>query len=128
MITDEKVKKMLNRLDIPEVDELVNDYPEAEREDKTDLDIFVEAIEQVYDLFTSSDTIQLADLASAKSILGKTKYGKEVSMLTSNSGKLIPEFTKKDIEYAKTCFNEFKRLERLYNKLFIYRKRGSAND
>jgi len=123
MITDEKVKKMLNRLDIPEVNELVNDYSESKREDKTDLDIFVEAIEQVYDLFTSEDTIQSNDLASAKSILRKTKYGKEVPMLTSNNGKRIPEFTQKDIEYAKTCFNEFKRLERLYNKLFIYRKK-----
>lgn len=123
MITDEKVKKMLNRLAIPEVDELVNDYPESERGDKTDLDIFVEAIEYVYDLFTSENTIQSNDLASAKSILGRTKYGKEVSMFTSNNGKFIPEFTQKDIEYAKTCFNEFKRLERLYNKLFIYRRK-----
>lgn len=111
-IQDEKVSKLLERLDFPEITESIFSFPDLEKDGRTDMEIFIEEVKYFYEMF-SEDTVFKDDLDDAKEILYKTKYGKQIPL---NPNSLKPLYSENRILQAKNCLNEFKRLQRLYKK------------
>ena len=113
-IIDEKVRKMIDKLDMPELTESIYTWDENERDGRTDLELLKHEVEHFYELYLSDGTIFYEDLVESKQILRETKYGKVIPCWKDT---LKPIYSENRILQVKNTVNEFNRLKRLYEKL-----------
>lgn len=105
--TDSKALKELDRVGSAELDEDISTYPENEREGRSDLQMLADEVSYIISLYNENDTCHNEDLAMARSILRRTKYGKQIPLRKDN---LKPIYRESDILGAKWTVNEYNRL------------------
>ena len=112
-LTDSEAIKALKKVNILELEENVEGYPEDEREGQTDWEIIAYEAGYMLDMF-SEDTVLRDDLIEARQILSKTKYGK---VLPLDIKTLKPIYNQCQIMNAKHTVNEYNRLVRFVKRL-----------
>ena len=113
-ITDPVVKKLMKRANSEDLDERVYSFPEDERGDQTDMDIFIDELEYLVDLYDSDGTIYSEDLETAGEIMKATDNGKSMPLYPDS---LLPRYRKWEVDNAKSTINEYRRLKRLLKEV-----------
>lgn len=113
-LTDTNALNELKKARSSELDEAINSYPEDERDGRTDLQMLADELSYILSNFEESGHVLCDDLAHAKEVLYKTKYGKVIPLWQST---LTPVYSKSDIEIAKSTINEYKRLQSCMKRL-----------
>ena len=111
-LTDTAAIKALKKVHILELEEMISDYPENERDGRSDWDMVANEAGWLLDSYNSQDTARHDDLEEARDILSKTRYGK-VTYLTF-SGKPYSDY---EVQNAKDRVNEYNRLARFVARL-----------
>ena len=105
--TDEKAIAILKRVGICELDEAIDDYPEQERDGRSDMQMLADETSLILSLF-SEDTSHRDDLEWAKEIINKSR----------RKGAAFSGFVKvSDLQTAKNVLNEHRRLVNLESRL-----------
>ena len=112
--TDKTAEKIFKSIKCYEVKESIADYPEDERDGKSDLDIIREEVEYFIYMFEEVDGPFKESLASAREILRRTKNGK-VEPIYLPSFK--PVYQPDEIEQAKRCIRDYRQLKRILTKI-----------
>ena len=130
-ITDKEVAKIVRYINMAELTESLDTFPEEERNGKRDDEILVEEINWFLEWgYLSEGTVYYDDLERSREIIKKTKGGREIPCKVSEFWKLTPYYSESDIERAKHTISEFKRLSRgsvkAINLMLERKKRGGA--
>ena len=113
-ITDPKVKKLMKRANSIDLDERVYSFPEEERDGLTDMDIFIDELAYLVDLYDSDGTIFSEDLETAREIMKATDNGKSMPLYPDS---LLPRYCKYEVDNARDTINEYRRLTRLLKEV-----------
>lgn len=115
-ITDKAILNELKKVRSDELEERIAEYPEDERDDKSDIEIFCDEVYDLLDLYIQPDTMHNADLCWARKVMKETKRGKVMPLDMRN---LRPKYTKFDVDMASKITNEVKRLKACTRRLGI---------
>ena len=113
-ITDQEVIKIMKRARLYEVEESVYTYPENERDGRSDMQVLADEASYYLSLYEEDGTAHSDDLAWAKEVLSRTRYGKVMPLYMPS---MTPVYRPSDIQNAKDCVNEYNRLKRLVKRL-----------
>ena len=113
-ITDSKVKGILKKLRSYELEDRLSDYPEEERDGRSDMSMLRDELDWYIDNLEDDGCSSHEELELAREILNKTKYGKVIPL---NRYTLKPVWKPSDIQEAKNTINEYNRLKRLQKRL-----------
>ena len=113
-ITDPEVKRLLKRANSVDLDERVYSFPEEERGIQTDMDIFIDELAYLIDLYDSDGTIFSEDLETARGIMKATDNGKVMPLYPDS---LLPRYRKYEVDNARDTINEYRRLKRLLKEV-----------
>ena len=111
-LTDQEAIKALKKANILELEEMVTDYPESDRDGRTDWDLIANEAGWLLDMFNSGDTAHSEDLKEAKEIVYRFRTGR---MIYWQDGR--PMWDEIDHERAKRTIREYNRLARFVSKL-----------
>lgn len=111
-LNDQDAIKALKRVRVYELEGMISDYPESERDGRSDWEMIANEAGWLLDSYNSQDTVRHDDIEEARDILSKTRYGK-VTYLTF-SGKPYSDY---DVQNAKDRVNEYNRLVRFVGML-----------
>ena len=112
-LTDTAAIKALKKVRIYELEEMIDNYPENERNGRTDWDMVANEAGWLLDSYNSQDTVRHDDIEEAREILSKTRYG-TVPAFSYYSGKPYKDY---EIQSAKDRVNEYNRLTRFVARL-----------
>lgn len=107
-ITDKEALREIRIVKCTELEESIDEYPEAERDGRSDMQFLADEVSYFLNLYTEGGTAHSDDLEWCKEVLRKTKNGKVMPLW---SGTLKPMYRKSDIQNARDCINEYKRLQ-----------------
>lgn len=113
-LTDANVKKILKKVRSYELEERISDYPENERDGRSDMEMLKNELDWYIDNLEEDGCLSHEALEEAREILRKTQYGKTIPL---NRYTLKPAWKASDIQEAKDFVNEYSRLKRLQQKL-----------
>lgn len=113
-ITDNEVLKELKKVRCAYLQEDIDNYPDDERDDRSDMQFFADEVSYILSNYMEEGNSLHEDLELSKSILNRTKYGKIVPL---DSASLKPIFRPHQIQTSKDMVNEFNRLKNLYKRL-----------
>jgi hypothetical protein len=113
-LTDQEAIKALKKVRIWDLEQMVEDYPEYERDGRSDWDMIANEAGWLLDAFNEDENANHEALLEAREILRETHNGKTMPIL-------VPSFKPKYKEYqvrdAKEFVNMYNRLVRFVNKL-----------
>ena len=112
--TDKEALQELNRARSPELWDYIEEYPEEERDNKTDLQVLYEECDYIVSCFEEDGHIFCEDLEASKEILKETKNGKVTPYYINT---LQPKYRPHQIEQARNTINEYRRLKALLKRL-----------
>lgn len=115
-ITDKKALKILKRASSSLLDEFVEEYPEKERDGRSDLEFIADEISYHISCYNEDGHVWKDDLEEAREKLRETKNGKFIP-LDAKTMKPKHGYWPSDIDIAKSTVNEYKRLVRLLKEL-----------
>ena len=115
-ITSEEVKKIIRKVRSYELEEDIENYPEDEREGRSDIQFLADEVSYIVSLYHEDGTCHSDDLADAKALLAETCYGKRIP-IDIRTGRPLHGYWPHDIESAKSVVNEYRRLVRLKERL-----------
>lgn len=115
-ITDKKALRILKRAASYELDEQIENYPDKERDGRTDLEFIADEISYQVSCYNEDGHVWKDDLEEAREKLRETKNGK-IQILDSRTLKPKYGYWPSDIENAKSIVNEYKRLRSLLKEL-----------
>lgn len=113
-ITDNEVKKELKRVRCCTLEEMVDTYPDDERDGRSDIQILADECSYMLSCFSEDGHVFCDDIKWAKEVLRETKNGKVIPLWKES---LTPVYTKSDIANARYSINEYKRLQNLMKRL-----------
>lgn len=113
-ITDEQVLKELKRVRSFELDESVENYPDDERDGRTDEQVVADELSYILSNFNEDGHVLCEALTEARHILRETKNGKVIPLWQST---LKPVYSKSRIESCRDCINEYNRLRNFMKRL-----------
>lgn len=115
-IKDKQVLKWLKSIGCLELDERIADYPEDEREGRSDIQFFADELSYALDNYNEDGHCWHEDLEQSRELLRKTKNGKCIPL---DPKTLRPKYGYRpsDIESAKNTVNEYRRMVYRYNQL-----------
>lgn len=113
-ITDKKVLTELKRVRCWELWESVSEYPEDERDGRTDMQFLADEVSYILSCYDEGGNVFCDDLEWAKEVLKETKNGKVIPMWQES---LIPKYSRRDIEMARNSINDYKRLKNCMKRL-----------
>ncbi len=116
-ITDQNTKRILKKLRSYELEDRISDYPEEERDGRSDMEMLESELDWYIDNLEDDGCSSHEALEEAKEILRKSRHGKEIPP-NIYTGK--PMWRENDIQEAKNIVNEYNRLKRLQKKLRTY--------
>ena len=119
-LTDPEAIKALKKVRICELDDMIADYPDDERDGRSDWDMIANEAGWLLELFLEGETSHSDDLQDARKLLSRTRYGKSIPL---DPRTLKPKIKPYQIQQAKYTVNEYNRLVRFVAKL---RKMGLA--
>lgn len=111
-IKDKEVLKMIEKVRSYQLEEDIYNYPENERDGRTDVEFFADEVSYIVGLY-NEQSATAEDYERAKEILSKTKYGKQNVYISGYGFR----YRQSEIDEAKKSVNEYKRLCRLLSKL-----------
>ena len=114
--TDKEAVKELNRARSFELHCRIEDYPEYEREGRSDFQILADELSWLLDNFNEDGHCLHDDLEDAREILRETKNGKVIPLWKDS---LKPMYSSSRIKGCRDIVNE-------YNRLVSLRKRVHA--
>ena len=113
-ITDKVALAELKKVKSNELYETVNDYPDDERDGRSDLEFLADEVSYQISCFNEEGHDWKEDLDEAKEILKETKNGKVQVMLLPS---LQPKYKAYQIDRAKAIVSEYKRLTNCLKRL-----------
>lgn len=113
-ITDKEALRQLKIVKCGELEEMLDTYPENERDGRSDLQMVADEAGYLYSLFAEEGTGHWDALEDARQIMRETENGKATLLDVKT---LRPIYQKHDIEYARKLINEHRRLARLINRM-----------
>ena len=113
-LTDAEAINALRKVRCYDLEERLSDYPEEERDGRTDWDMIANEAGWLLDSFHDDSCANYEALKEAKQVLRETNYGKVYSGLLTSVELTTWRFKVKD---AKDFVNMVNRLERFVNKL-----------
>lgn len=116
-ITDKKAKAILDRIAMEELFESIEDYPEDERDGRSDMEFITDEISYFVSNFNESGHVYEEDLQEARRILRETKQGKVIPLIVVNNVPVRPRYTAFDIQRSKDTVAQYNRLRRALTSL-----------
>ena len=115
-IKDKQVLKWLKSIGCLELDERIADYPEDERDGRSDVQFFADELGDALDNYNEDGHCGNEDLEQSRELLRKTKNGKCIPL---DPKTLRPKYGYRpsDIESAKNTVNEYRRMVYRYDQL-----------
>lgn len=114
-LTDKEAIKALNKVRCEELWEMVDSYPEDERDGRTDWEMIANEAGWLLDSYNSyGETAHAEDLEEARELLKRTEYGKVMPL---RKDTLTPIYKPYEVDGAKNLVNEYNRLTRFVTKL-----------
>ena len=113
-ITDKEVLKELKRVRSGELEDSVFDYPENERDGRSDMQVLTDELSWILSNFKEDGHVLCEDLEEAREILRETKNGKVIPLWEST---LKPIYSKSRIQTCRDTINEYNRLQNLMKRL-----------
>ena len=115
-IKDKEVLKLLNRVNCYDLRNGIELFPEEERDGKSDMEIFLEELDYLLELFEEDSTLR-DDLIEARDFIKKTKNGKVILL----NGDLSPVYTPSGFDLvlkrSRDIVNEYNRVMKLAKEL-----------
>ena len=115
-ITDKEVKRQLNIVNMPELEESVYSYPEDERGGRSDMQILADECSYFVSMYSEGGTVYSDDYENALEYIRETKRGTRFTVDPNNTVKSLAR-AKNKYEQAKAIVNEYKRLCNLKKRL-----------
>lgn len=113
-ITDSEVLKELKRVRSWELQEDIAEYPENERDGRSDMKFLADECSYILSKFQEDGYSLCEDLQEAREILRETKNGKVIPLWKST---LKPVYDKHRIQQCRDTINEYNRLKSLMKRL-----------
>lgn len=113
-ITDKDVLKELKRVNSFDLDEDMKSYPEDERDGRSDMQMLADEVSYILSCYYEGGHVHCESLEESKRIIRETKNGKQIPLWTST---LKPVYKPSDIQIARDCINEHRRLQNLMKRL-----------
>lgn len=113
-LTDQEAIKALKKVRIYELEEMIDNYPEDERDGRTDWDMIANEAGWLLSYFNESEHAYNDALNDARECIRRTKGGKVMPL---NIYTLKPAYKDFEVRDAKDLINEYNRLTRFVNKL-----------
>lgn len=115
-IKDKQVLKWLKSIGCLELDERIADYPEDERDGRSDIQFFADELSYALDNYNEDGHCWHEDLEQSRELLRKTKNGKCIPL---DPKTLKPKYGYRpsDIASAKNTVNEYRRMVYRYDQL-----------
>ena len=113
-ITDKEVLKELNRTRSGELWCRIEDYPDEERDGRSDYQILADELSWLLDNFQEAGFCLCEDLEEAREILRETKNGKVIPLWQSS---LKPMYSPSRIQSCRDIINEYNRLKNLSKRV-----------
>ena len=115
-ITDQNVKKWLKAIACEELYEMVDNYPDDEREDRSDVQFFADELSYCISNYNEDGHCWHDDLEESRRILRETKNGKVIP-LDPRTLKPKRGYWPSDIACCKSTVNEYRRMVYRYDQL-----------
>lgn len=112
--TDEKAKKIFNRIKCDEVSESIETFQEEERDGRTDLEIINEEVDYFLEMFEEDGTVFSEELENAKAVMKETENGKYIPLRLYD---LKPKYAKWEVEACKRTISEYRQLKRISKRV-----------
>lgn len=113
-ITDKETLRQLKIANSSQLNEMIETYPEDQRYNRSDMEaVFDEANWLLYTYNTEEYTNNY-ELYRARCVLRETKNGKKIRF---DNRTLKPKYTEWDVMVRKNTVNEYRRLDKLVNRL-----------
>lgn len=115
-ITDKKVLQWIKALDILPFTEDIEEYPEDERDGRSDIEFFTDELSYFISLCEEDEHTWNDELKDARRILRETKNGRVIPV---DPQTFQPKYGYRelDIERAKQTVSEYSRMKYRYKKL-----------
>lgn len=115
-IKDKEALRQLKIVKSYELEDMVVNYPEDEREGQTDLQILYGEVDYLLDKYESDETVQNAELKEARRILRQIRNGTPCEF-NFRTGQLTPIYSNVRIQEARDRVNEYNRIVNLRKRL-----------
>lgn len=118
VLEDERVLKLLKRADSYELEYRlsIQDLDDPYFQGMTDVEFVKEETDYLIGMYEEGGTVFSDDLAEARHILSKTRYGK-IQFIDMETFKPVKRYNSRAVEWAKGVVNELNRLKTLSKKL-----------
>ena len=113
-ITDTQVLKELKRVRSWDLQEDVFEYPEDEREGRSDMQFLADECSYILSCYSEYGNTRCETLEESREILRVTKNGTQIPLWKDS---LKPIYKPTQIESARDCINEHRRLKSLMERL-----------
>ena len=117
-IKDKDALSLLKRARSAAVSESLELLPDDEIEGKTDIELVVDEIEYLVWMYEEDDTLQYANLQTAKKIMKETDNGEVMPVEWSPDDDIANRYSLEEIKEAKDTVNEYRRLKRLLKEYY----------
>lgn len=112
ILHDQEMVKTLKRVNILELQEMIDEYPEEERAGRSDWEVLANEAGYLLSLYHEYDTVHYDDLRESRAILNKVRKRKmSADDLTKTLWRTIT------VQSARESVNEYNRLKRLVERL-----------
>ena len=115
-ITDKEVKRQLNIVNMPELEESVYTYPEDERDGRSDMQILADECSYFVSMYSEGGTVFSDDYEDALEYIKETRRGTRFTVDANNMARSLAR-AKQKYEDSKRIVNEYKRLVNLKKRL-----------
>lgn len=114
IITDAEVLKELKRVRSGELEDSLFDYPDEERDGRSDMQCLADELSWILSNYKESGHSLCEDLQESREILRETKNGKVIPLWAST---LKPMYSPSRIQACRDTINEYKRLLSLLKRI-----------
>lgn len=113
-ITDKEALHQLKLVKSGELEEMLDTYPEDERDGRSDLQMLADEAGYLYSLFSEDGTGHSEAYEYAREVLRETKNG---TVMPVYMPSMRPVYKTYEVDDARRLINEYRRLGRLINRL-----------
>ncbi len=113
-LTDQEAIKALKKVRAYDLEQMISDYPEDERDGRSDWDMIANEAGWLLDALNEDENANHEALLEAREILRETRNGKTMPILVPS---LKPKYKEYQVRDAKEFVNMYNRLVRFVNKL-----------
>lgn len=112
-LTDKKAISILEKVRSYDLEQMVEDYPENERDGRTDLQVIKNELDWLLYCREEEGCSRCEELQEARQIIRDTRGGR----MPLNPYTLKPKYKDYEVRQAKDDINEYNRLKRLQKRL-----------